>query len=107
MALDVRRLIQLRQNVHRGHLAKLDTHLVCCASSADTHTCTHPPKEARTDHVDTPDDALREDLVLVERDKRTERHGQEQREEKAVARPVARVNLALHECLACAHLLRH
>ena len=107
VALDVRRLLQLRQNVLRENLAELDAHLVCCTSSANAHICTRPPKEARTERVDAPNDALREDLVLVERDERAEGRGREQREEDAVARPVALENLALHERLARsrAHLL--
>jgi hypothetical protein len=55
---------------------------------------------ARTKRVDAPDDALGEDLVLVERDERAERRGRELREHDAVARAVALEHLALHERLA-------
>ena len=41
VTLNVRRLIQLCQNVLREHLAKLDAHRICCASSANTDICTH------------------------------------------------------------------
>ena len=54
----------------------------------------------RTEGVDAPDDSLREDLVLVERDERTKRRGREEREHDAVARTVALKHLALHERLA-------
>ena len=43
----------------------------------------------RTEGVDAPDDTLREDLVLVERNERAERRGCELREDDAVARAVA------------------
>ena len=54
-------------------------------------------RKERTEGIDAPDDTLREDLVLVERDERTERLGVEDREEDAVAGPVALENLALDE----------
>ena len=95
VALDVRRLIQPHQHDLREHLAKLDTNMVCCASSENAHTCTQPPKEACTERFDVPDDALREDLVLIERDEQAESHGHKQWEEDAVAQLVARENLAL------------
>ena len=86
-ALDVRWLIQLHQNVLREHFSKLDTDIVCCAGSANTHICTHPPKEARTEQVDALDDAFREDRVfeVIERNERGKHRGHEQQEEDAVS----------------------
>ena len=46
-------------------------------------------KTALTEHVDAPDDTLREDLVLVESDERTEGSRGKEREGDAVARTVA------------------
>ena len=51
----------------------------------------------RTEGVDAPDDTLREDLVLVERDERAERRGGEQWEDDAVAWAVALEDLGLDQ----------
>ena len=63
----------------------------------------------RTEGVDAPDDSLREDLVLVERDERTKRRGREEREHDAVAGEVAFEDLGLDECVGRAgpELLAH
>ena len=62
-----------------------------------------------TEGVDAPDDALREDLVLVERDERTKRRRREERENDAVARAVSLEDLGLDERVgrARAELLAH
>ena len=52
-----------------------------------------------TEGVDAPDNALREDLVLVERDERTESSRGEEREDDAVAWTVALEDLRLDECI--------
>ena len=56
-----------------------------------------PTGRTLTERIDTPDDALREDLVLVQRDERAERRGREEREDDRVARPVALEDLGLDE----------
>ena len=77
MALDILGLAELRKDVLREDLSELNTHLVV--------------------GVDAPDDTLREDLVLVERDERAERRGGEQREDDAVARAVALEDFGLDQ----------
>jgi hypothetical protein len=54
-----------------------------------------------TERVDTPNDALCEDLVLVQRNQRAQRRGVQEREQNAVARPVAREDLGLDQRLGC------
>ena len=56
---------------------------------------------ALTERVDAPDDTLREDLVLVERNERTEGSGGKEREDDAVARTVALEDLRLHQRIGC------
>ena len=51
----------------------------------------------RTEGVDAPDDALREDLVLIQRNESSKRRRRQQREDDAVARAVALEDLGLHE----------
>ena len=53
----------------------------------------------RTEGVDAPDDTLREDLVLVERNERTERRRGEFGEDDAVTRAVALEHLRLQQRL--------
>ena len=77
MVLDVLGLVELRENLLREDLAELDTHLIV--------------------GVDAPNDTLREDLVLVERNKGTERGGGQKREDDAVARAVTLEDLRLDE----------
>ena len=65
----------------------------------------------QTEGVDTPNNTLREDLVLVQRDESPKRRRRQQREDDAVARPVALEDLGLHKRIRCvgpellAHLL--
>jgi hypothetical protein len=71
------------------------------ARSMSISTCQERAgRRRRTERVDAPDDALGEDLVLVERDERAERRGRHLREEDAAARAVALEDLALDERLA-------
>ena len=56
-----------------------------------------PTGRTLTERIDTPDDALREDLVLVQRDERAERRGREEREDDRIARPVTLEDLGLDE----------
>ena len=56
--------------------------------------------EGRTERVDPPNNALNENLVLVQRDERTEHRRGQQREHDRVARPVALKHLALDERVA-------
>lgn len=79
MPLDILRFLELREDVLGKHFAELDAHLI--------------------EGVDTPDDALREDLVFVEHDERPERRRIEDGEEDAVARPVTLEYLRLDQCL--------
>ena len=72
-------LLELRKDRLRQDLAELDTHLI--------------------EGVDAPDDALGEDLVLVERNERAERCRGHLREEDAVAGTVAREDLRLDQCV--------
>lgn len=57
-------------------------------------------EKALTERVDTPDNTLREDLVLIQRNQRTQRCRVQNREQNTVARPVSREHLALHQRLA-------
>ena len=97
VAADVLRLVELREDILCEHLAELHVHLI------------YPPKlasiqrggrgAARTEGVDDPDDTLREDLVLVERNERTERRRGEFGEDDAVTRAVALEHLRLQQRL--------
>ena len=55
--------------------------------------------EQLTERVDAPDDTLREDLVFVEHNEGAERLRVEDREDDAVARPVALKDLRLDQRL--------
>ena len=93
---NVLRLIELAEDVLREHLAKLDTHLVWQNDISALRDTSEWPN-ALTEGVDAPDDTLREDLVLVERDESTEGRRREQREDDAVAWAVALEALGLDE----------
>lgn len=57
-------------------------------------------EKALTERVDAPDNTLREDLVLIQRNQRTQCRRVKNREQNTVARPVSREDLALHQRLA-------
>ena len=108
MALNVLGFVELSQDRLGQDLPKFNTHLICRRMSNDRGV---GPPLSLTERVDAPDDTLREDLVLVERNERTEGSGGKEREDDAVARTVALEHLALDERLArvraelSAHLL--
>ena len=90
MVGDVLRRAELRENVLREDLAKLNTHLIYRPPGGSAYVLgRHRIRYVLTEGVDAPDDTLREDLVLVERDQCTESGGGKEREDDAVARTVA------------------
>lgn len=67
VALDVLRLPKLCKDVLREQLPELDTHLVYKSDQDQTpsHRRCEVKERRHTEGVDTPNDTLREDLVLV------------------------------------------
>ena len=96
MTLDVLRLLQLAEDVLRKDLAELDTHLVCIPISA-LASSPHTNQDTHTKGVDAPNNTLREDLVLVQRDESPKRRRRQEREDDTVARAVALEDLGLHK----------
>ena len=102
MARNVVRLIELLEDVLREDLAKLNTHLIYRPPGGSAYVLgRHRIRYVLTEGVDAPDDTLREDLVLVQRDEGTQGGGREEREDDAVARTVALEDLRLHQRIGC------
>lgn len=68
---NVRRFVELRQNVLRKHLSELDTHLVCMYTLVTSRW--ERKYDQRTKGIDAPDDALGKDFMFVQSNERAER----------------------------------